>query len=122
MQTRSLALVGAAALLLGGAWTSSMPSAHAGAAAKKPVTIRAKEVHERYMWAPKRLTVKRGTTVMWTNTTDTEHNVTFDSGGVGDFDKDLKEHQSVKFHFTKAGTYRYHCEYHPYMTAVVIVK
>ncbi len=122
MPKRSLALVGTAALLLAGTSITYMTTAHAGTVAGKRVLVRAKEVHERYAWAPKQINVARGTTVTWTNTTDTEHNVTFDSGGVGKFDKDLKEHQSARFHFTKAGTYRYHCEYHPYMKGVIVVK
>ena len=85
-------------------------------------TVVTKEVHDRYSFAPQRESVRRGTTVTWTNKTDAEHNVTFDSGHAGKWNKDFKEHQSIHFHFTKPGTYRYHCEYHPYMKGVIVVK
>ncbi len=59
---------------------------------------------------PQQVTVKVGTTVVWTNKDSMAHTVTaddksFDSGN-------LNPGQTFKFTFTKAGTYRYYCRYH----------
>ena len=122
MRTRSLTVACGALLLFGGTSVGYAQATWSGASGAKHPTIVTKEVHDTYSFAPNRVNVVRGTTVTWTNRTDAEHNVTFDSGGAGKWNKDFKEHQSIRFHFTKPGTYRYHCEYHPYMKGVITVK
>ena len=91
---------------------------HAAITATKKV--QAKESHDKYLFSPARITVKKGTKVVWTNTSDAEHNVTITKGMK--VNKDFEEHKSVNVTFMKAGTYQYHCEYHPYMTGTVTVK
>lgn len=66
------------------------------------------------------LTVQVGDTVTWTNADDRPHTVTsqngaFDSGNVD-------EGASFSFTFTEPGTYAYLCEYHPDMTATIVVQ
>src|SRR6202453_2883144 len=69
-----------------------------------------------FMFVPATLTVAPGTTVTFVNDDDEPHTVTstvkaFDSEG-------LDTNQT----FSKAGTYMYFCEVHPYMHGTVIVK
>jgi plastocyanin len=100
--------------------TTSAPITAAAVARATQKQVVAKEVNHRYLFASKTLTIKVGTTLTWLNTSDAAHNVTFDKNkGVN---MDFKPSKSVSYRFTRAGTYRYHCEYHPYMTGVVIVK
>lgn len=95
------------------------PSRTPATATMKKVLI--KETNNRYHYTPLKITVAKGTTVTWTNKTDVEHNVSDTQNGVK-IDKDIEDGKTVSFTFTRAGTYRYHCEYHPYMKAVIVVK
>jgi plastocyanin len=72
-----------------------------------------------FSFSIKTLTVKVGQAVTWTNADPVIHTVTSDEG-VWD-SGDLAPGGSFTFTFSKAGTYAYHCSYHPYMKAVVIV-
>jgi plastocyanin len=81
--------------------------------------VLAKEVKNVYLFGPKAVTIKVGTTIIWSNTSDAEHNVTFDKNSK--VNMDFKPNKSVRYTFTKAGTYTYHCEYHPFMKGTVIV-
>ncbi len=72
-----------------------------------------------YSFAPATITVKKGTTVTWTNEDIAKHTVTGDQGGPSS--EFFGKGQSYSYTFDKAGTYPYHCEPHPYMTATIIV-
>jgi plastocyanin len=66
------------------------------------------------------LTIEVGDTVTWTNSDDRPHTVTsrdgaFDSGN-------LDEGASFSATFDTPGTYAYLCEYHPDMTATIVVE
>lgn len=72
-------------------------------------------------------------TVMWTNMDSAFHTATsastdpasFDSGclnGVGATCPTASSGSTFQFTFTVPGTYTYHCDYHPWMQGVVIVK
>ena len=75
-------------------------------------------IHD-YSFLPATLTVKKGTTVTWTNDDIAKHTVTGDhSGPSSDF---FGQGQSYSYTFDAPGTYPYHCEPHPYMTATVVV-
>ena len=75
-----------------------------------------------YTFVPAKLTVKKGTTVMWKNTDTASHTVTADnSGSAGPDSKLLKTNEDYKFTFTKEGTFDYHCAPHPYMKASIEV-
>lgn len=73
-----------------------------------------------WMFAPARLEISAGTTVIWTNKTDTSHTVTGDdlafedSGPFG-----LGETYSQTF--AEPGTYSYFCSPHPFMTGTIVV-
>lgn len=76
-------------------------------------------------FVPASITVKVGTTVVWTNKTSAPHTVTSDDGKT--FDSGINtpiaaNGGTFSFTFTKAGTYTYHCQIHPFMTATVIVQ
>ena len=66
------------------------------------------------------LNISSGTVVKWTNNDATAHTVTADDGS---FDSgELGPGQSYTRTFTSAGTFAYHCTYHPMMTASIVVK
>lgn len=75
-----------------------------------------------YSFSPSTMSVKVGTTVTWTNTTQAPHTVTSDSGDPASINGSLDSSGSTfSFTFTQAGTYNYHCSVHPYMTATITV-
>jgi len=82
------------------------------------------------------ITVKKGTTVTWTNRDSVEHNAMLehaDSGHAHPAPEPnevqpnvfagplLKKGESYSFTFTKIGTNPYHCAPHPYMQGTVTV-
>ena len=78
-----------------------------------------------FAFSPATITIKVGTTVTWTNTTSAPHTVTSDDGTT--FDSGLNtpigaNGGTYSFTFTKAGTFTYHCQIHPFMKATVIVQ
>ena len=73
-----------------------------------------------FMFNPTPLTVKAGSTVIWTNMDDEPHTVVsadglFRSGA-------LDENDTYSFRFDKPGIYKYVCSIHPKMVATVTVK
>ncbi len=74
-------------------------------------------------FSPATLTVKKGTTVTWTNQDGVEHNVVSDTdspnGGLNG--SLISKGEQFSFTFTTAGTYKYHCSIHPHMMATVVV-
>src|SRR5215217_7781534 len=73
-----------------------------------------------FAFNPPNTTVSAGTTVTWVNNDQTAHTVTANDGA---FDSGtLQPGQSYSFAFDKAGTYAYHCNIHPDMTATVTVS
>jgi plastocyanin len=73
-------------------------------------------------FTPNTITVVLGVnnTVVWTNNDSSPHTVT-SNGGVFD-SGNMAPGQTYSFTFSAPGTYAYHCTYHPWMTATVIVK
>jgi plastocyanin len=73
-------------------------------------------------FSPSSLSIKAGTTVTWTDKTDAPHTVTSDAGDPAAFNGSLGGNGATfKFTFTTPGTYNYHCNIHPYMTATITV-
>jgi plastocyanin len=71
-------------------------------------------------YTPVTVTVHTGDTVRWTNDDDDAHTVTATDGS---FDsKGIDSNGSWTYTFTKAGTYKYFCELHPFMKGTIIVK
>ncbi|MGH2478580.1 MAG: cupredoxin domain-containing protein [Ktedonobacteraceae bacterium] len=78
-----------------------------------------------FAFSPATITVKVGTTITWTNNTGAPHTVTSDDGT--SFDSGINNPIAASggtysFTFTKAGTYTYHCQIHPFMKATVVVQ
>lgn len=72
-----------------------------------------------FAYVPPRITVTAGTVVRFVNNDGEAHTVTaadrsFDSEG-------LDTGEAWTHRFTKAGTYAYFCELHPYMKGTVVV-
>ena len=75
---------------------------------------------DNFSFAPKQLTVKAGTTVVWTNKDDIPHTVTSDNNV---FSSPLMDtNATFKYTFTKPGKFPFHCKLHAMMTDIVEVK
>ncbi|HJM36986.1 MAG: plastocyanin/azurin family copper-binding protein [Dehalococcoidales bacterium] len=78
-------------------------------------------VLNREFW-PYMMAVQVGTTVTWINKAQEQHSITFDNG-----DKDTRlalrdtQGSTTTYTFTEAGTFTYHCDPHPTMTATIVV-
>ena len=72
-------------------------------------------------FTPKEIKIKKGDTIVWTNNDDRDHTVTADDGK--SFDSgNLNTGKKYEHKFDKPGRYKYHCDYHPRMKAVVVVE
>jgi plastocyanin len=75
---------------------------------------------DNFTFNPQRLTVKAGTTVVWTNHDDIPHaiaavNKQFRS-------KALDTDDAYSFKFIAPGIYEYFCSLHPHMTGTIVVE
>jgi plastocyanin len=72
-----------------------------------------------FAFSPTKISVKKGTSVLWVNKNTVGHTITGDRGGPDSsvFDKD----KSYTFVFDKAGVFDYHCTPHPFMRGTVEV-
>jgi plastocyanin len=72
-----------------------------------------------FAFAPERIEIVAGETIIWTNYDPTQHTVTFEHGmaesGV------LGERHTYAHTFAFPGTYAYSCRLHPRMTGTVTV-
>jgi plastocyanin len=73
---------------------------------------------ESFSFKPQVLTIKAGTTVVWTNKDTAAHNIKSSEFS----SPSLKTGETYEFKFEKAGTYEYICGIHPKMTGKIIVK
>ncbi|HSX07410.1 MAG TPA: cupredoxin domain-containing protein [Candidatus Saccharimonadales bacterium] len=74
-----------------------------------------------FAFSPTAITVKKGTTVTWTNKDSTAHTVTETDGQKGPNSGDLAQGAKYTFTFDTAGTFHYHCAIHSEMTGTVTV-
>ncbi|MHB1332629.1 MAG: cupredoxin domain-containing protein [Sulfuriferula sp.] len=73
-----------------------------------------------FAFSPAVIEVPVGTQMTWTNQDKASHSIVGDADG---FTSDtLKQGDSFKHTFNTAGTYKYHCGFHKYMTGTVVVK
>ena len=90
-------------------------------ASQTPAAVTTDEVEiEDLAFRPQNITVKKGTTVTWTNKDDVAHTVTADSGS-GPKSELLTKGESYSFTFSEVGEFSYHCTPHPQMTGKVTV-
>jgi plastocyanin len=104
---------------------SPAPAASASApAAANPSAAKTVDVKiENFAYSPDPKTIPVGTKVVFTEYDTTAHTVTSADGSPPLFDSgNLDQHQSWSHVFTKAGTYKYFCQYHTYMTGTIVVK
>lgn len=81
-----------------------------------------KVVIQNFAYTPANITVKKGTTVTWTNNDSVGHTVTSDDDSALSFDsKTLNKGQTFSTTFDKVGSFSYHCTPHPNMTGSVTV-
>lgn len=76
-----------------------------------------------FAFSPKKMVVKKGTTVTWTNKDSARHDINPDED-YGDAFKPselLAKGDKYSFTFDTVGTYAYHCSPHPYMKATIEV-
>ncbi len=100
--------------------SASSPSATSSPSAKASANLGGSTIRlANFAFSPKTITVKLGEPVKWTNNDVVIHTVTSDQGIWNS--GDLPPGGSFTFTFEQPGTYAYHCSYHPYMQAVVIV-
>jgi plastocyanin len=76
---------------------------------------------ENFTFSPIAITVKKGTTVTWTNKDSTAHTVTADKGEQGPASGSLQQGGTYAFTYNTVGTFAYHCNFHANMTGTVIV-
>lgn len=78
---------------------------------------------ESFSYLPANLTVKKGTTVTWTQMDSVEHNVVSDNDSPqkGLNGPLLSKGETNSFTFNEPGEYKYHCQRHPNMAGTVTV-
>lgn len=131
MNRKSVIFIAIAALIVGAGVvvsmnkaddTSTMPKGTSSTASTEKTGSNAVTI-AKYAFSPSPLTVKKGTSVTWTNTDTAKHNVVVDDGApAGGPDGPLfGKGETFSFTFNTVGTYKYHCSPHPYMHGEVIV-
>ena len=95
--------------------TATPPANNSTSSASNKVTI------TNFSFSPTDVTVKKGTTVTWTNNDSVQHTVTVDSGDDGPKSQPRASGQTYSFTFNDEGTFNYHCTFHPEMHGTVTV-
>ena len=75
-----------------------------------------------FAFGPDAITVKRGTTVTWTNKDDEPHTVVSAADTAVWKSPALDTDDHFSFTFTDPGTYKYFCSIHPRMQGTVVVE
>src|SRR4051812_5482250 len=73
-----------------------------------------------FKYKPVTVTVKKGGRVRWTNSDTAAHTATADDRSFDTETIDKAGSRTVAM--TTAGTFAYHCDFHPFMKATVVVK
>jgi len=76
---------------------------------------------QNFAFSPANITVKKGTTVTWTNQDSTAHTVTETDGQTGPNSDSIDPGKTFTFTYNTAGTFKYHCSIHSEMTGSVTV-
>ena len=94
----------------------SLQAGKVAAADPAPVDIKI----DNFTFAPQRLIVKAGTTVIWRNRDDIPHAI---ASSIRLFkSKALDTDDTYAFTLKTAGTYEYFCSLHPQMTGTIVVE
>jgi plastocyanin len=76
---------------------------------------------QNFAFLPGDITVKKGTTVTWTNKDSTTHTVSEMDGKQGPNSGDLSSGDKYVFTFNDVGSFKYRCNIHPDMLGTVTV-
>jgi plastocyanin len=118
---RALPLLAALAVLAGcGSSSSTKSNATAPAPAPASAVTSAKVAIANFKFVPPSVTLKQGGEITFTNQDTTEHTATADDGTSFDSGT-LNQGQSKTVTFAKTGTFSYHCAFHAFMKATVVV-
>jgi plastocyanin len=98
---------------------AATPAASAPAAA--PGGLTATVPISGFLFKPAALTVSVGARVTFTNLDSASHTATADNGTAFDTGT-LVQRQSKTVTFPTAGTFAYHCAFHPFMQATITVR
>jgi plastocyanin len=116
---RLLLAVGLSGAVALGAATVGAQAAHqhaVSAAKHKAISIKG------FAFAPKKVTVHVGTVITWTNNDSAAHTVTSDTGSKLKLDSStLNTGDTYKVTVKKTGTFKYHCNFHPFMHGTIKV-
>jgi plastocyanin len=73
-----------------------------------------------FLFRPRRLEIRAGATVVWTNNGQLQHTV---SAADGSFESGpIEPGQQKSITFTRTGTFPFHCTPHPFMTGLIVVR
>lgn len=76
-----------------------------------------------HKYNPETITIKKGTTVTWTNQDSVKHDIAPDEESPNFVGSELlAKGEGYSYTFNEPGTYEYHCTPHPFMTAKVVVE
>jgi plastocyanin len=120
-----LALSGVLLILVTAAAAIGLLDTGGSAASQASATVvsagkRARVPIANFAFAPKALHVAVGAKVTWTNEDSAEHTATANDATAFDTGT-LVQHASKTITFARAGTFAYHCAFHPFMTATITV-
>lgn len=96
--------------------TSHQQAANAAVAAEQAVNI------DNFSFGPARLTVPKGTRVVWTNRDDIPHTVTSALQPPAFKSAALDTGERFGMVFDKPGTYHYFCALHPHMQGEIVAR
>ena len=116
MSRRIFVILALAALGLAACSSSSTPTT----GGSTPAAGNTVQATAQLSFTPVSLSVKKGDTVTWNNSSGIGHNVTFDNGAA--FNQALNDGSQVHRTFTDAGTFNFHCSIHgPSMHGTIVV-
>jgi plastocyanin len=99
--------------------TSTGASAAPAAAGGAPVQSATVDIRS-FKFKPVAVVVRKGGRVRWTNSDTAAHTATADDRS---FDtQTIEKGKAGMVTFTTAGTFPYHCDFHPFMKATVVVR
>jgi plastocyanin len=103
-----------------GAQSAATGAAPAAAPASGPAVASATVDLRSFKYKPVTIVVKKGGHVRWTNSDSAAHTATADDRSFDTQTIDIGKARTVTF--TTAGTFPYHCDFHPFMKATVVVR
>lgn len=113
MSTRQTAAAAVGMLALAAAGCGA--SRHGSAGRPSAVAIQS------FAYRPTPVTVSPGTRLTFDNRDSVEHTASADDGTAFDSGP-IQAHHSAVITLSKAGTFAYHCDFHPFMRGTIIVR